>query len=96
MPQLTQMKFFDIIKEKIGKKEIFYGFLVGVPNYFSAKFLLKSLSDVSAVIAYPTYSVATLFIVTVIGVAFFRESLAQRQWTALGLILVALILLNIV
>lgn len=83
-------------KEKIGRNEILYGFLVGVPNYFSAKFLLKSLSDVAAVIAYPTYSVATLFIVTVIGVVFFRERLAQRQWIALGLILVALILLNIV
>ncbi|MBR6756802.1 MAG: EamA family transporter [Peptococcaceae bacterium] len=83
-------------KEKIGKNEICYGFLVGIPNYFSAKFLLKSLSDISAVIAYPTYSVATLFIVTVIGVVFFHERLMQRQWLALGLILIALILLNIV
>ena len=82
-------------KERIGKNEVIYGFLIGVPNFFSAKFLLKALESVAAVIAYPTYSVATILTVTVAGVLFFKEKLGKRQWLAVGIILVALVLLNL-
>ena len=81
-------------KQKIGKSEIFYGFLVGVPNYFSAKFLLAALNTVPAVITYPTYSVGTILLVTLTGVGFFKEKLGKKQWLGLGIILIALILLN--
>lgn len=81
-------------KQKIGKSEIFYGFLVGVPNYFSAKFLLAALNTVPAVITYPTYSVGTILLVTLTGVGFFKEKLGKKQWMGLGIILIALILLN--
>lgn len=81
-------------KQKIGKSEIFYGFLVGVPNYFSAKFLLAALNTVPAVITYPTYSVGTILLVTLTGVGFFKEKLGKKQWMGLGIILIALVLLN--
>lgn len=81
--------------ERPGRMEILFGLLVGVPNYFSSRFLLLSLSDVSAVIAYPTYSVGTILVVTLAGVGFFRERLGRRQWIAVGSILVALALLNL-
>ena len=81
-------------KQRIEKGEIFWGLLIGVPNFFSAKFLLLALRDVSAVIAYPTYSVATMLVITLVGVLAFREKLGRRQWIALGVILVALALLN--
>ena len=80
--------------QKPGKAEIFWGLLIGIPNFFSAKFLLRSLEDVAAVIAYPTYSVATMLVITLAGVLFFREKLGKRQWAALGIILIALGLLN--
>ena len=82
-------------REQPGKAEVLFGLLIGIPNYCSAHFLLKSLEKVSAVIAYPTYSVATIFVVSVAGVLLFRERLKKRQWIALGVILVALVLLNI-
>lgn len=82
-------------KEHIGKNEMIYGLLIGIPNFFSAKFLLKALESVAAVIAYPTYSVATILTVTVAGVLFFKEKLGKRQWLAVGIILVALVLLNL-
>ena len=69
--------------------------LVGIPNFFSAKFLLGALKDIAAVIVYPVYSVATILVVTVTGVLVFRERLERKQWLALGMILVALVLLNI-
>ena len=81
-------------RQRLGKAEILWGLLIGIPNFFSAKFLLRSLEDVAAVIAYPTYSVATMLVITLAGVLFFRERLGRRQWAALGIILVALGLLN--
>lgn len=81
-------------QQRPGKAEIFWGLLIGIPNFFSARFLLRSLEDVAAVIAYPTYSVATMLVITLAGVLFFREKLGKRQWAALGIILIALGLLN--
>lgn len=78
-----------------GKWELLFGALVGIPNFFSAKFLLGALEDIAAVIVYPVYSVATILTVTLAGVLLFRERLEKRQWMALGIILLALILLNI-
>ena len=80
---------------KPGKWEIFFGLLIGIPNFFSAKFLLGALKDLPAVLVYPVYSVATILTVTLAGVLLFREKLKKRQWTALGIILLALALLNI-
>ena len=81
-------------RQKIGRWEAFFGLLIGIPNFYSSKFLLRALEDVAAVIAYPVYSVATILTVTLTGVLFFRERLEKRQWVALGMILTALILLN--
>ena len=78
-----------------GKWEWLFGALIGIPNFFSAKFLLAALETVPAVIVYPVCSVGTILVVTLTGVLAFRERLKKRQWLALGMILVALVLLNI-
>ena len=82
-------------KERPGFRELLYGTLVGIPNFFSAKFLLAALTQLPAVVVYPSFSVATMLIVTLAGVAVFRERLTRQQWIALGAIIAALILLNI-
>lgn len=82
-------------KERPGKWEALFGLLIGIPNYFSARFLLLSLAHVPAVIAYPTFSVGTILVVTLAGVGFFKERLSKRQWIAVAAILVALVLLNV-
>lgn len=82
-------------KEAFGLRELFFGVLLGVPNFYSARFLLDSLKTVPAVIAYPTFSVGTILSVTLSGVLLFKERLSRRQWIALGIILCALALLNL-
>lgn len=87
-----------ILSGKAGKperSEVFFGLLIGIPNFFSAKFLLGALRDIPAVIVYPVYSVSTILTVTLAGVLLFREKLGKRQWTALAIILLALVLLNL-
>jgi drug/metabolite transporter (DMT)-like permease len=82
-------------REKITFASVVFGVLLGVPNFYSVRFLLDSLNTIPAVIAYPTFSVSTILVVTLAGVAFFKEKLSKRQWIALGIILLALALLNI-
>lgn len=82
-------------KEKLGVSEIVYGCLVGIPNYGSVFFLLKALTSLPAVLVYPTYSAGTILAISLIGVAAFGERPRKRQWAALGMILVALVLLNL-
>lgn len=81
-------------KQRIGRTEALFGLLIGIPNYFSAKFLLGALETVPAVITYPTFSVGTILVTTLAGVLLFKEKLSKHQWIALGIILVALALLN--
>lgn len=81
--------------ERFGLRELVFGTLIGVPNFFSAKFLLGALRSLPAVVVYPSYSVGTLLLITLIGVAVFKERLSKVQWAALAAIVPALILLNI-
>lgn len=82
-------------KERIGCKELAYGAFLGIPNFLSSLFLLHSLSTVPAVIAFPTFSVAVILVVSVAGLLFFRERLNPRQVIGGLLICVALVLLNL-
>ena len=82
-------------KERPGIWELLFGVAIGIPNFFSAKFLLRSLADLPAVVVYPSFSIATMLLTTLIGVFFFKEQLKKRQWLALVGIILALFLLNI-
>ncbi len=82
-------------KQSVTLPDILCGFCLGIPNYMSARFLLWSLKDVPAVVVYPTFSVGTIVLVTVVGVLFFREKVEKRKLIALGMILGALVLLNV-
>ena len=82
-------------KERPSLADVGFGLLLGIPNYYSARFLLLALSRVPAVVAYPSYSVGTIVLVTLAGRAFFGERLSRRQLMAMGVILVSLVLLNV-
>ncbi|MBR3784868.1 MAG: DMT family transporter [Firmicutes bacterium] len=81
-------------KMQFGKADLLFGMLIGIPNYFSARFLLLALGSVDAVIAYPVYSVATLITITLVGLLCFHEKLSRKKAVALVMIVAALCLLN--
>lgn len=82
--------------EKPGVKELLWGAALGLPNYFSARFVLRALeAGIPAVIVYPTFSVATMIVLSIVGVMLFKEKLSRREWIGMGMILTALIFLNI-
>ena len=82
-------------KERPGLRELLFGAAIGIPNFFSSKFLLRSLADLPAVVVYPSFSIGTMLITTLAGVFFFKERLKKRQWLAMVVIVAALFLLNI-
>ena len=82
-------------KQRIGLQELLFGTLVGIPNYFSARFLLLALGRVPAMVVYPSYSVGTIVVVSCAGLLIFREKLSRKKALALCVILVALGLLNL-
>lgn len=81
--------------QKLTLADALCGFALGIPNYLSSRFMLLSLSEIPAVIAYPTYSVASIVLVALVGVIFFKEKLNRRKLIGLGIILAALVLLNV-
>ena len=91
---LLSILFMLYKRQKITKAEIYYGIFLGIPNYYSARFLLKALGDIPAVVAYPTCSVATIAVVSLAGVCLFRERFTKNQSIAMLMIAIALVLLN--
>ena len=82
-------------KQKLAPVDAVCGMLIGIPNYYSARFMLQSLNEVPAVVAYPSYSVSSIVLVTLVGMLLFKEKLGRRKMAALGIILAALVLLNL-
>ena len=82
-------------KQKPALMDILFGLAIGIPNYYSARFLLLSIGEIPAMVAYPSFSVGTIIVVALVGVVCFKEKLNKRKLIALGVILAALVLLNI-
>jgi len=82
-------------KQRIGLSELLFGTMIAIPNFFSSKFLMGALGSLPAVIVFPVFSVGTILVLTLTGVLLFRERITKQQWIAIGIILVALVLLNI-
>ena len=76
-------------------RELAAGVAVGVPNYFSSWLLLLALQRLPAFLAYPVFSTGTILLVLGASALFFRERLSRRQGLGVGLILAALVLLNL-
>lgn len=71
------------------------GVIVGIPNLFSSFFLLDALNALPAAIVFPAYSAGSILVITVFSVLIFKEKLMIKDWTAIGLTTVSLVLLNL-
>lgn len=76
-------------------RDAFFGVLVGVPNFLSSRLLLAALTQLPAFLVYPSYSVGVILVISVASFFLFRERLNGRQMGAAGMILAALVLLNL-
>lgn len=88
---------FFIYKEFIQMKSIIGGIVLGIPNYFSIFYLLKSLK-------HPTLESSTVFtinnmlivcVTTLIGVVVFKENLSVRNKVGVLLSVIAIIMFSL-
>ena len=82
-------------RQRITAADLLCGLLIGIPNYYSARFLLLSLGSLPAVVVYPVFNIGTIIVITAAGAVFFREKISRHKKCALLLILASLALLNI-
>jgi drug/metabolite transporter (DMT)-like permease len=78
-------------------KNVIAGICLGVPNYFSIYFLVKTLrSDIlesSGIFAINNVSIVTLS--TFVGIFLFKEKLIKKNWIGIGLAILSIILISI-
>ncbi|MBR2571774.1 MAG: hypothetical protein IKE30_06545 [Clostridia bacterium] len=84
-----------IQKQLPTRRDFVFGLLLGIPNYFSSRFLLLSLSSVPASVAYPLFSCGAILLSAALGRLCFSERISRRQAVSLIPVLFALVLLNL-
>ena len=79
----------------IRPKELLAGVAVGVPNYFCSYFLLASVTRLPSFLVYPIFSTGTIVVVMLVSTLLFKEHPTKKQMAGIGMILLALVLLNL-
>jgi drug/metabolite transporter (DMT)-like permease len=75
-------------------RDIGIGIAVGVPNMYTSYCLIQSLKTLPASVAYPVMAAGTILVINAGSYLLFRERLTTKEWLAMGMILVALVLIN--
>jgi drug/metabolite transporter (DMT)-like permease len=83
-------------KEKITLKNVLWGFALGIPNYFSMLFLVKTLSHFqgSSATIFPINNIGIVAASTLISVLFFHEKLSKKNIIGIGLALISITLIS--
>ena len=92
---LCTLVMMVITKKGVGKHELLYGTILGIPNYLSTRFLTMALFSVPAVITYPAFFMLSMVGITLAGVILFKEKIDIKKIVAIAVVIVAMILLNI-
>lgn len=75
------------------KKEIGMGILVGIPNLYSAIFLIEALEVMNGAIAYSTVNILTVLGATFLGMIRWDDSVTPVQWAGITATLISIVLL---
>jgi drug/metabolite transporter (DMT)-like permease len=77
------------------KKDLFTGFLVGIPNMLTSFFLISSFKYVKATVAFPAYSAGTIVVINLGGYLIFKEKLMKKDMLATAIIVSAIVLMSL-
>ena len=79
----------------IKKRDLVTGILVGVPNLFSSYFLIMALDKIKAAVVFPIYSAGTIVVINLVGLLLFKERLKKLEISAIILVIISLVLINL-
>lgn len=93
---LVGIIFAAIKKTRIRPKDIIGGIYLGIPNYFSVYFLLKTLSyyQNNGALVYPTINIGIIIFSTLLAIIFFQERLNKLNWLGVALATLVILLLS--
>jgi len=77
------------------KKEIGFGFLLGIPNYFSSYFFIDAFKTLPSPIVFSLFSMGTILLVAFVSSIFFKEKIDLNKFVFLFFILISIWLLNL-
>lgn len=80
---------------KINRKEIFLGAAIGIPNLYSAIFLIEALQRLNGAIVYSSVNILIVLGATLLGLMRWNDKLSRLQWGGIILTLIAILLLRI-
>jgi drug/metabolite transporter (DMT)-like permease len=75
------------------RSEIFLGLAIGLPNLYSALFLIEALTYLSGGIVYTAANILTVIGATMIGIWWWNDKMTSAQWLGIGLTIISIILL---
>jgi len=70
-------------KSNPSKKDLFWGIILGIPNYFSMYFLLDSLNDLPSSSVFPLANMGVILCSTLFSIVLFQEKLSKKKSLAL-------------
>lgn len=78
-------------------KDLLWGIALGVPNYFSMYFLVKTLSafNEEASVIFPVNNIGIVAVSTLVGVGFFKEKLSKQNQYGLVVAAIAIALISL-
>lgn len=81
---------------KLDPNSIFGGTVLGLANYASLYYIIKALQspNMQSSTFFTINNVAIVMISTIIGLWFFKEHLTKRNWTGIGMALIAIYLVT--
>lgn len=88
---LTVMAFRKNLR--INRNEILLGIAIGVPNLYSAIFLIEALPHLSGAVVYSSVNILTVMGATILGILFWGDKLTKIQWVGILFTVVVIILL---
>ena len=92
---VSAVLFIKNRSEGFSLKGVLVSICVGVPNCFSAFFLLLALSQMPAAIAYPVYSAGGITLLMILSFVFYHEKFKPNEAIAVALTIAGLVLVNL-
>ena len=75
-------------------KDVFWGIILGIPNYFSMYLLLESLDELPSSSVFPIANMGVILISTILSVILFREKISKKKGVALVCSILAILLIS--
>jgi multidrug transporter EmrE-like cation transporter len=80
-------------RQRLTIKNITAGILLGIPNYFSIFFVLRSLDSMESSLVFPILNIGVVILSALIGWGYYKEHLSKLNWLGVVLAISAIYIL---